>query len=68
MIDWPLLALKLRCHAPLHTISRELGKHPGWLSHISRGEVVEPKFSDGLALLDYAADHLPVEELRRCRR
>ncbi|MHB8392178.1 MAG: hypothetical protein ACYDBH_21805 [Acidobacteriaceae bacterium] len=67
VVDWQLLALKLRRHAPLEHISKEIGRHPSWLSHIARGEVTEPKFSDGIKLLDYASDHLPAEELKQCR-
>ncbi len=67
VIDWQLLALKLRRHAPLERISKELGMHPSWLSHIGHGEITEPKFSDGINLLDYAADHLSREELKQCK-
>lgn len=67
-LDWQLLALKLRSVAPLSTISKRLGRNQEWLSTIARGDVAEPKFSDGIALLDYAHDKLPVNELRRCLR
>ena len=68
ILDWQLLALKLRSVAPLSTISKSLGRNQEWLSTIARGDVAEPKFSDGIALLDYAHDKLPVNELRRCLR
>jgi hypothetical protein len=68
MIDWQMLVLQLRKDAPLHTISRKLGKSPGWLSQISRGEITEPKFSDAVAILDYAHDNLGPEKLTAFRR
>lgn len=58
MINWQRLALKLRKHAPLSTISVKLGRAKSWLPEIARGEIMEPKFSDGIALLDYASDVL----------
>ncbi len=66
MINWQLIVLKLRYHKPLWTISRELGRSHGWLSQIARGEITEPKFSDGLAILDYAHDVLGADGLREC--
>ena len=68
ILDWQLLVLKLRSVAPLSVISKRLRRNPEWLSTIARGDVMEPKFSDGIALLDYAHDHLPADEIRRCRR
>lgn len=68
ILDWQLLVLKLRSVAPLSVISKRLRRNPEWLSTIARGDVKEPKFSDGIALLDYAHDHLPAAELMRCKR
>ena len=68
ILDWQLLVLKLRSVAPLSVISKRLRRNPEWLSTIARGDVAEPKFSDGIALLNYAADNLPADEIRRCRR
>ena len=68
ILDWQLLVLKLRSVAPLSVISKRLRRNPEWLSTIARGDVMEPKFSDGIALLDYAHDHLPAAELMRCKR
>jgi hypothetical protein len=65
-VNWQSLANQLRNHAPLCQISRKLGKNPGWLSTISRGEISEPRFADGIRLLDYAADVLG-DEIRRFR-
>ncbi len=67
LVDWQLLALKLRAYKPLHTISKNLGRSPGWLSQISRGEIEEPKFSDAIALLDYAHDTIGPESVRACQ-
>lgn len=68
MIDWQLIVLQLRRHyGPLEKVSLALGKHKGWAAQISRGEIAEPKFMDGLRLLDFASDHLPPDVLRRAR-
>lgn len=58
-IDWQRLALGLRSAGSLQSHSLKLGKNKGWLAHISRGEIEEPKFSDGLMLLDYYNDLFP---------
>jgi hypothetical protein len=68
IIDWQLLALKLRQVEPLENISRRIGRHSAWLAHIARGEVAEPKYSDGVALLNIAASKLPESEIKKCRR
>ena len=66
-IDWQLLALKLRKHCgPLGVIAKKIGKHPQWLNEVARGDIREPKFTDGLLLLDYAHDHLPPEVFKAC--
>ncbi len=69
MIDWQSLTLQLRKHyGPLGKAAMKLGKHPQWLNELARGEIREPKFSDGLKLLDFASDHLPTDVLRGCRQ
>ncbi len=67
-IDWQMLVLRLRGVMPCTKISRLCGRHKLWAAQISRGEIGEPRFSDGLMLLDIAYDHLPIETLRSCIR
>ena len=56
-IDWQRLALDLRAaRVPLAEASRAIGANPGYVAQLSRGEISEPKFSDGVALLNYHAD------------
>lgn len=69
MINWQSLTLQLRQHyGPLEQVSQKIGKHKGWAGQLSRREIEEPKFTDGLKLLDLAHDHLPIEALRGCRQ
>lgn len=66
-IDWQMLALQLRNHCgPLTRISSKLGKNPQWLNEVARGQIIEPKFTDGVMLLDYAHDHLPPDVFKAC--
>ena len=66
-INWQLLILKLQNSGiPLATVNGALRRHKGWAHQIARGEIGEPKFSDAIALLDYAYDHLPIEVFRQC--
>ena len=63
-INWQRIALELRKHMPLEQASRKLGHHKGWLNQLARGEVQEPKFSDGLRLLDFTHDWIGANRLR----
>lgn len=63
-INWQRIALELRKHVSLVQASKRLGKHKLWLNQIARGEVQEPKFSDGLRLLDFACDRIGADRLR----
>ena len=55
-IDWQRLALNIRSHIPLVTASRKIGRHQDWLNQVARGEITEPKFMDGLNLLNLHLD------------
>ncbi len=55
-IDWQQLANNIRWHMPLVEASEKLGRHRDWLAHVARGEIAEPKFGDGLALLNLHLD------------
>lgn len=66
IIDWPGLVLAIRsAGVTLDHASTELGKHRKWLGQIARGEVIEPSFSDGVRLVDYAYDLLGPKVLSR---
>lgn len=64
-IDWQQLALNLRAHKPLEKLSVEMGLHKGYLNHLSRSEIKEPKFSDGLMLLNLHLDLCGQEKQRQ---
>ena len=61
-IDWQMLALNIRRHRPLTLVSLALGKDTDYLGRLSRRAVEEPKFSDGLALLDLHLDMCGLEK------
>lgn len=67
MIDWQRLALDIRSHQSLQSASKGLGMNKGYLAQLARGEVREPKFSDGLQLLDLHFDLCGGEKTRGLR-
>jgi len=53
MIDWQRITLDLRQKMPCRQIDREyLGRHLDYTAKITRGEIAEPRYSDGVKLLD----------------
>lgn len=56
IIDWQKMALNIRAHVPLESASSKLGRYKGWLNQVARGEITEPKFMDGLNLLNLHLD------------
>lgn len=55
-INWQKTALNIRGHVPLEVATARLGKYKGWLNQIVRGEIIEPKFMDGVNLLNLHLD------------
>lgn len=56
-VDWARLALDLRqAGLPLQKASARIGQNLGFVAQLARGEVQEPKFSQGVALLDLHFD------------
>ena len=68
LIDWQAVTLSLRrYYKPLAQVAKEVGSDWQHLNRLARGEVTEPKFSIGVALLDLAYDHVPdSDRLRFC--
>lgn len=58
-IDWSKVVLNLRTQFPLNYVSRKVKADVRSLGRLSRGEIKEPKFSQGLALLDLHLDACP---------
>lgn len=56
MIDWQQLALNLRRYGSLKSFSVKIGRHPGFINQFALGVVKEPKFEDGVKLLDLHFD------------
>ena len=61
-VDWQRLALDLRMvgHS-LTTAAKQVGAHPDYLRQLARGEIREPKFTKGVALLNLHADKCGAE-------
>ena len=66
-IHWDLVALKLRKHRSFREIEKMTGVSRVHISRLSRGEVDQPKFEEGLRLLDMASDLLPDNEFQALR-
>ena len=65
-VDWQRCALDIRqAGVPLREASRKIGRHIDWLNHIARGEIKEPTFTDGLALLNFHNDCCGPEKTER---
>lgn len=65
MIDWQRVALNIQQKMPLQQASQKLGRDKSWLSHMARGELTtEPKFSDGLKLLNFHLDLVGLDKHR----
>ncbi len=52
-VDWQRLALDLRsARVSLTDASKAVGAHADYLRQIARGDIQEPKFTQGVALLN----------------
>lgn len=59
MINWQALTNNLRGYKPLSKVAIEVDIDAGTLRRIARGDTPEPKFSQGLILLDLHYDLFP---------
>jgi len=59
LINWQQLTLNLRRHKPLSKIAIQADIDAGTLRRIARGDTPEPKFSQGIRLLDLHYDLFP---------
>lgn len=56
-VDWSRLALDLRVHGVSHvSASKRVGESKGFVAQLARGEILEPKFSQGILLLNLHVD------------
>ena len=56
-VDWQKLALDLRTVGVPHAqASKAIGEHSGYVAQLARGEIAEPRFTVGVALLNMHAD------------
>lgn len=68
LVDWTLLLPLLRRRASLSRIGDTVGIDEATINRLARGEIKDPRFSQGLRLLDLAADVLTPEEWERVRK
>jgi hypothetical protein len=68
LVDWTTLLPVMRRHKPLARIGAECGLCEQTINRLARGDVADPHFSQGIRLLDLAADLLTEEEWARVRR
>ncbi len=57
LIDWQQLVLNLRRYKPLAHVANEVDIDADTLRRIARGETPQPKFDQGLRLLNLHLDH-----------
>ena len=68
-VDWTRLALDLRqARMPTAKASRAIGAHKLYVDQLARGEIQEPKFSQGMALLDLHVDVCGPDKTRELLR
>jgi len=56
VIDWQRVTLNLRRVRPLSTVAKQIGSNERHLNRLARGEVDQPRFNTGVALLDLHFD------------
>lgn len=52
MIDWQKVVLDIRRHHSCRTIDKLIGVHLDYTAKLARAEISEPRYSDGVKLLD----------------
>lgn len=68
LVDWTMLLPLLRRHMPLARIGAATGLCEETINRLARGDILEPKFSAGLRLLDIAADLISADEWQRVKK
>lgn len=59
-IDWQQIALNLRQSGrPLTWVAKQIGCDEATINRLARGDVLEPRFSVGIQLLDLHYDLFP---------
>lgn len=70
-VNWSEMMARLRARSgrPLAHVARSVAAmDERTINRLARGEVREPRFSQGMALLDFAADYLTPDDWRAVRR
>ena len=68
LVDWPLLLNILRARAgSLDAIAPRCRMTGATLRRLARGDVAQPRFDQGVRLLDIAAEHLQAADWQRVR-
>jgi hypothetical protein len=64
-INWQVLCLNIRQKIPLTVASKKLGYDTDYLSRFARCEVLEPRFSKGILMLDMHLDLCGIEKHKK---
>ena len=56
-VNWQRLCLDIRSTGmSMRAVDRKIGVHPDYTAKLARGEIREPKFGDGISLLNLHVD------------
>lgn len=64
-VDWQKALFNLRKHKPLTRIADEIGCDEQTLNRISRGDVLEPRFTVGIAILNLHTDLVGADKTQK---
>jgi hypothetical protein len=68
LVDWPLLLVLLRRRAePLARIAAKVHMSEQMINRLARGDVMQPRFDQGVRLLAIASDELTPGDWQRVR-
>ena len=68
IMDWTVLLPLLRRRVPLNQLGDQIGMDERTINRLARGEIKDPRFGQGVRLLDLAVDLLDADEWRRVRQ
>lgn len=69
LVDWPLLLTYVRKHCgPLSRLAEIASMDEPTINRLARGEIMSPRFHQGIQLLDYAKKTLPSDDWERVKQ
>lgn len=67
MIDWQRCTLNIRTRVSLARAAKQVGMDASSIQRLARADIKEPRFSQGMALLDLHHDLMGKDETARLR-